>query len=126
MESSNTQLDELVKYLTYDIGKTVGEIADEIEIGRTTFYRIMKGENSGKRSSLARKLLEKYPEHFPNGQVPQRNSTAGPAEIQLRYIEMLEKSLAKSNAELDQLKTENAELLREIKRLIEEMRSSIP
>lgn len=112
------KVEEIINYLTNKVGLTVTQIAEEIGMPRTRMYYRMKSMGDKHHEDLAKKLLEKYSEHFPGGEVPLEPKHESQLSIQLRYIESLETSLRDARAERDRYRDENEKLIKELKELI--------
>lgn len=82
----------------------VGMVAEKVGLTRTQLSTIRESTNEGKKSEWAEKIVQAYPEVFPDGEVP----TEGEEGSTLRkYIRLLERNLEKAEDENARLREQN-------------------
>ena len=118
------KLDQVIEYLTGPKALKVQELQKALGIDRGEWYSWQRSTNLYRREQLAEKLIQAFPQFFPNGEMP-FSAEEPKQDLELRYIEMLEKSVEELRAERDRLKLENQTLLRELKVQVAEIREHL-
>ncbi len=121
-------LESVIKFLRDEKGLKINDIIDAVGLinSRPYFYEMRGGKKKPfQKKLLLEKIKTALPEHFQqDGANPieserqnKASNVSGPG-IELRYIELLEKSVEEIRAERDKLKSENESLVREIREMM--------
>lgn len=122
------EIEDVIAYLTGPRGLKINDLIDSLTQGnRGLFQSWRRSVKKARKIEMVKALIEAFPEHFPNGQLPAHiggnlpeNPASRPAPnagqpIEIRYIEMLERDNDALRAEVEALKTENRELIKEMR-----------
>lgn len=105
-------------------GLSDANIYARLQMPRGTFYARRQSTKEITREALAEKIIQAYPDQFPNGEIP----TAQEPEIHYgnpttaKYIALLENQLKDANADREWLRHLLNETFKEIKALLAEIK----
>lgn len=86
--------EQVIQHLT-DKGYKIQEIAERLGVDRNTLNKDRRTPKKVKLDELARKIMAKFPQEFPEGKVPDTGHAQDiDIDIAKNYIRLLEKSLA--------------------------------
>ena len=116
-------LESVIEFLRTEKGLKMNDIIEAVGLtkSRPHFYDMRSGKKPFQKKLLLDKIKAALPEHFTAAppKKPANEPNAGSA-IEIRYIELLEKSVEEIRAERDKLKMENEKLVREIRDLLKQ------
>ena len=132
-------LDAVIYHLTGPLNFRVNELIQALAVHRSIYYSWRRSTNRFRRIELAVRLMELYPEHFPDGQIPSQSSSreepggmvallAERSQAQAserKYIELLEKTVEDLRSERDRLRQEVDVLLQEVREGVGQLRQKL-
>lgn len=103
--SKSVDPENLIRYLTEVRGLTTTKIAEGMGMDRNTLNSKRRTEKRIKLEALAQQILKAYPNEFPDGKIPEHEEgSESEISIMKKYILLLERNLARVEAENAELR----------------------